>query len=85
MDALKLHHESIIIDGHCDTLIPVRDGMKDLMKGFDSEKLDKASRNYTDHIDIPRIAQRRPGPPSCLPVLSAIRSCLRMHRLKHCV
>ncbi len=55
MDALKLHQESVVIDGHCDTLIPVRDGMKDLMKGFDTERLEKASRNYTDHIDIPRM------------------------------
>lgn len=25
------------------------------MKGFDTERLEKASRNYTDHIDIPRM------------------------------
>lgn len=60
MDAKQLHSESIIIDGHCDTLIPVRDGLKDLMKGFKPEAAETPSallRRYTDHVDIPKMRQ----------------------------
>jgi membrane dipeptidase len=53
MDAEKLHKESIIIDGHCDTLLSLcgRPGMP----GF--RKRDFFERNTEGHIDLPRLKE----------------------------
>lgn len=46
MDAMKLHHDSIIFDGHCDTLLEVLEGKRTLGK-----------RSKKGHIDLPRLRQ----------------------------
>ncbi len=53
MDAEKLHRESIVIDGHCDTILSVlgRFGRQ----GY--QKRDFFARNETGHIDLPRLKE----------------------------
>ncbi len=46
MDAMQLHHDSIIFDGHCDTLLEVLEGKRTLGK-----------RSKKGHIDLPRLRQ----------------------------
>jgi membrane dipeptidase len=52
-DALNLHKESIVIDGHCDTLLSFagRGGY------FPSQKRDFFEWNETGHIDLPRLKE----------------------------
>jgi membrane dipeptidase len=44
MDAASLHHDSIVVDAHCDTLLSVQAGERGL-----------AERSTQGHIDLPRL------------------------------
>lgn len=46
MDAMTLHYNSIIFDGHCDTLLEVLDGKRRLNE-----------RSTEGHIDLPRLRE----------------------------
>lgn len=46
MDTLELHRDSIIFDGHCDTLLEVLDGKRKL-----------SERSSEGHIDLPRLRE----------------------------
>ena len=46
MDAITLHYNSIIFDGHCDTLLEVLDGKRRLNE-----------RSTEGHIDLPRLRE----------------------------
>jgi membrane dipeptidase len=46
MDAIKLHQNSIIFDGHCDTLLEILSGKRKLGK-----------RSTKGHIDLPRLRE----------------------------
>ncbi len=46
MDATTLHHDSIVFDAHCDTLLPVLAGQRKL-----------AERSSEGHIDLPRLQE----------------------------
>jgi len=46
LDAAKLHRDSIIFDGHCDTLLEVLEGKRTLGK-----------RSKKGHVDLPRLRQ----------------------------
>lgn len=46
MDPTTLHHETIVIDGHCDTLMAVLDGGRKL-----------GERSSEGHVDLPRLRE----------------------------
>jgi len=53
MDAGKIHRESIIIDGHCDTIL----GLMDRPMRPGSQKRDFFTRSDSGHIDLPRLKE----------------------------
>ncbi|MGI6667561.1 MAG: dipeptidase [Bacillota bacterium] len=53
MDAEKLHRESIVIDGHCDTILSLMD--RPGRPGY--QKRDFFARNERGHIDLPRLKE----------------------------
>lgn len=53
MDAEKLHRESIVIDGHCDTIL----GLCGRQGAPGRKKRDFFQRNATGHIDFPRLVE----------------------------
>jgi membrane dipeptidase len=53
--ARKLHASSIIFDGHCDTLIPVRDGHRRL--GERCQLRSEGKSDSLQHADLPRLLE----------------------------
>jgi len=50
-----LHGSSVIFDGHCDTLIPIRDG--DRLLDERSQPLPEGSVTGSRHVDLPRLLE----------------------------
>ena len=53
----ELHKNNINIDGHCDTLMKVTDGILDFGKGFQAPEDPCEAKNIYSHIDLPRLIQ----------------------------
>jgi membrane dipeptidase len=53
--AQTLHDQSIIIDGHCDTVLAIQRGTLDFKNGFTPPEDPCEAKNTISHIDLPRL------------------------------
>lgn len=53
----KLHQESIIIDGHCDTLLGLKEGLFKFGERYNPTPEEMIKHEHPGHIDLPRMKE----------------------------